>query len=113
MPRVERAESTYMARELRERGSEYRFYFLTTPHYEPSLQSVKYVGNQIEAENVKTAEEFKAPPADGRGILLLALPERRDDLRAIEGQVPGGEEREVLAPNGRLLYFAYEVPPAP
>lgn len=112
-PRVERAEPTYMARELRERGSGYRFYFLTTPQYEPSLGSVRYVANQIVAANVTSPDEFKAPPADGRGILLLALPDRRDDLRAIEGQLPGGEEREVTAPNGRLLYFVYEVLPAP
>lgn len=110
-PRVERAESTYMARELRERGSGYRYYFLTTPHFEPSIQSVRYVANQLEAVNLNSPDEFKAPPADGRGILLLALPDRRDDLRAIEGQLTGGEERAVTAPNGRLLYVAYEVPP--
>ena len=44
-------------------------------------------------------------------MLILALPNHRDDLRAIEPQMPGGEERDVLAPNGRLLYHAYEVPP--
>lgn len=110
-PRVERAESTYMAREMRERGEEYRYYFLTDPHYEPNLPSVLFVANQIKAENVKSPDDFKVPPSDGRGILLLALPNHRDDLRAIEPRLPGGEERDVLAPNGRLLYHAYEVAP--
>ena len=45
-PRVERAESTYMAREMRERGEAYRVYFLTDPHYDPSLPSVRYVAGQ-------------------------------------------------------------------
>jgi len=111
-PRVERAESTYMAREMRERRNQYRYYFLTDPHYDPNHPSVKYVANQISATNLKSAEEFNAPPSDGRGILVLALPNHRDDLRTIEGRLPGGEEREVTAPNGRLLYLAYEIPPS-
>lgn len=110
-PRVERAESTYMAREMRERGEQYRFYFLTEPHYEPSHPSVRYLASQLQAENVKSPDEFTVPPSDGRGILILALPNHRDDLRAIEPKVSGGEERDVLAPNGRLLYHAYEVAP--
>jgi hypothetical protein len=102
-----------MAREMRERGKQYRYYFLTDPHYEPNLPSVRYVANQLEAENVKRSEELKIPPTDGRGILILALPHHRDDLRAIEGRISGGEERDVLAPNGRLLYHVYEVLPSP
>jgi hypothetical protein len=112
-PRVERAESTYMAREMRERGEGYRYYFLTEPHYQPNLPSVEFIANQIKAENVKSPDDFKVPASDGRGILILALPNHRDDLRAVEPRVPGGEERDVLAPNGRLLYHAYEVAPSP
>lgn len=111
IPRVERAESTYMARELRERGNRYRYFFLTDPHYRPNHPSVRYVARSISATDVKGADDFKPPPSDGRGILVLALPNHRDDLRTIEGQLPGGEAREVTAPNGRLLYHAYEIPP--
>ena len=58
-PRVERAESTYMAREMRERGDAYRYYFLTEPHYQPNLPSVEFIANQIKADNVKGPDEFK------------------------------------------------------
>ena len=34
-----------------------------------------------------------------------------NQLKAIEARLPGGEERPVTAPNGRVLYFEYEVPP--
>ena len=110
-PRVERAESTYMAREMRERGDRYHYYFLTQPYYEADLPSVRYIANQAQAENIKKPEDLKPPPDDGKGILVLALPNNRDALTEVERRLPGGEEREVMAQNGRSLYLAYEVAP--
>jgi hypothetical protein len=58
-----------------------------------------------------SADDFKPPPADGRGVLIFALENHLADLKAIESRTPGGEERRVMAPDGRLLYTAYQVPP--
>ena len=112
-PRAESASSTYMAREMRERRDRYRYYFLTAPHFDPNHGSVRYVAYGIPADLLKTADDFTQPPDDGRGILIFALDNRIQDLKAIEGRLPGGEERQVTAPNGRVLYVAYDVPPKP
>ena len=92
-------------------GLERPLFLIAGPCVVESRQLQMDVAGQLKAENVKNVDEFKAPPSDGQGVLILALPNHRDDLRAIEPQVPGGEERDVLAPNGRLLYHVYEVMP--
>jgi uncharacterized membrane protein len=110
-PRAENVASTYMAREMRLEPDRYRYYFLTSPHFDPNHGSVRYVAYGIQAENLKRAADFK-PPNDGRGILVLALEDHVEDLRAIQALVPGGEEQRITSPTGRLLYLAYRVPPS-
>ena len=50
---------------------------------------MRYPASQVKAENVKSPDDFKVTESDGRGILILALPNHRDDLRAIEPKLPG------------------------
>jgi 4-amino-4-deoxy-L-arabinose transferase-like glycosyltransferase len=110
VPRDENAESTLMAREMRVAPEQYRYYFLTDPRFDPNHGSVRYVAYGIDADNLKSADDFK-PPTDGRGVLIFALEHRLADLKTIEARLPGGEETRVNAPNGRLLYVQYRLPP--
>jgi hypothetical protein len=110
-PRAENAASTYMARTMRQERDRYRYYFLTDPHFDPNHGSVRYVAYGVQAENLKRADDFTLPPADGRGVLVFAVDNHLNDLKAIAARLPGGEERRVTAPNGRVLYVAYDVPP--
>jgi hypothetical protein len=111
VPRAENAESTLMAREMRHEPDRYQVYFLTDPRYDPNHGSVRYVAYGLQAEHLRRAADFR-PPDDGRGVLVLALENHVEDLKAIEARVPGGEERRVTAPTGRLLYYSYRVPPS-
>jgi hypothetical protein len=111
LPRAESAEATMMAREMRREPRRYHVYFLTDPVFDSNAGAVKYIAYGIPAENVKRVADFQRPPPDGLGLLFFALEARLADLKAIEQRLPGGEERQVTAPNGRLLYTAYRLPP--
>jgi 4-amino-4-deoxy-L-arabinose transferase-like glycosyltransferase len=111
--RAESGESAAMAREMLVEPDRYRVYFLTSPRFDPNHGSVRYIAYGIEATNLAQAglADFRPPPDDGRGLLFLALDHRQADLHQVKARYPGGEERRVNAPNGRLLYISYRVPP--
>jgi 4-amino-4-deoxy-L-arabinose transferase-like glycosyltransferase len=111
VPRAESAEATGMAREMLVEPGRYRVYFLTQPRYDSHYGAIRYIAYGVEATNLNTMADFQMPPDDGKGVLLLALDHRLDDLRTLEARIPGGTETRVNAPLGHLLYLVYRVPP--
>lgn len=111
--RAESGESAAMAREMLVEPDRYRVYFLTSPRYDPNHGSVLYIAYGVTATNLREPNlaDFKPPPDDGKGTLILALDHRQADLRTLQGRLPGGSEQRVNAPNGRLMYISYRVPP--
>jgi 4-amino-4-deoxy-L-arabinose transferase-like glycosyltransferase len=110
-PRMEDAEATVVGRELRDAGPTYHVYFLTSPRFDPNHGAVQFISHRAAATNILPNAPVQ-PPDDGLGLLFLALEPRLPELKAIEGRFPGGQERPFRAPTGRLLYVAYQVPPA-
>ena len=100
--RAESGEASLMAREMLIEPDKYRVYFLTSPRYDPNHGSVLYIAYGIPATNLAKPglADFEPPPDDGRGILVLALDHRQNDLRVLEDRYPGGIEHRINAPTG-------------
>jgi hypothetical protein len=111
VPREESAESTLMARQMQQDPGRYQIYLMTQPRFDTKHGSIQYVAHGIPAQDLTSAANFRGPPTDGRGLLVLALEQHLNDLKAIEARVPGGQEERINAPNGRLLFLVYRVPP--
>jgi hypothetical protein len=110
-PRQENAESTLMAREMQQDPGRYQIYLLAQPRFDVKHGSIQYVAHGSQAQDLTSVADFRGPPADGRGVLILALEQHLNELRALEARLPGGTETTVNAPNGRIMYVAYRVPP--
>jgi 4-amino-4-deoxy-L-arabinose transferase-like glycosyltransferase len=110
-PRGELAEQAAVAREIADDGGKYHVYFLTSPLFDPNHDAIKFIARGVPAINLRRAADFTPPPADGLGLKFIVLEDHLPDLRAIEAQIPPGEERRVNAGNGRLMFIVYTVPP--
>jgi 4-amino-4-deoxy-L-arabinose transferase-like glycosyltransferase len=110
-PRAELADQAEVARALTEEPGRYHAYFLTDPQFDPNHGAIRFIARGIPVTNLKRAADFTAPPADELGIMLIAIEPRLADLREIEGRLAGGAETRVTAPNGRLIFVVYRVPP--
>jgi hypothetical protein len=110
-PQAIGASATYVARELNQNPSDYHAYVLTEPIFYPGHGAVKFIARDVPIEHLKNAADFKPPPADGRGIVIVALEHRLNDLKLLEQLLPGGSESTYRNPLGRLVYVAYRVPP--
>lgn len=109
-PRGEFAEHAEAAREVVKAGDRFHVFFLTEPHFDPNHGAIRFIARDRQITSLKHAGDFRMPPADGRDIMLIVLESRRDDLLAIQAQLPGGTERHVITPNGRHLLTVYEAP---
>ena len=109
--RTANLQATVVAHELIRDPAQYHAYLLTDPVFFPNHGAVRFIARDIPIENLKGAADFKPPPADGRGVVVVALQHRLEDLKAIESRVPGGAETTFYDPVGRLIYIAYRVPP--
>lgn len=111
VPRAEMSEQAMVGREMAKGGSTYHNYFLTSPIFDPNHDAIKFIARGITATNLRNAAEFRPPANDGLGIAIIALEMHLNELRTLEARLPGGAEETVRAPNGRVLYVVYRVPP--
>jgi hypothetical protein len=110
VPRDENAEMALTARESERDAGQYHVYFLTWPRFDTKHGAVTYIAYASKPTDLNTAADFK-PPNDGLGVMVIAMEQHLPQLRIIEARMPGGQEQQVFAPTGRLLYTYYRVPP--
>jgi 4-amino-4-deoxy-L-arabinose transferase-like glycosyltransferase len=98
------------ARLMVELGPGYTTYFFGSSYMPLSgFNSARFLAP--EADWVELLE----PPLDwsfvkgGRGALFVVIPERGQDLPLVRERFPGGQEWQVEAPDGSLLFTAYRV----
>jgi len=96
---------------MRRDPGRYHIYLLTLPNFNSKQMTIGYLTDGMPAQDLQRAADFQAPPSDGQGVLVIAMPQQLDDLRAIKARVPGGQEQSVRAPTGRPLIYVYRVPP--
>lgn len=106
------AEPTMAARELVQDARPYHMYLMALGRFDSRHGAVSYITHGHQVTDLRNAADFTPPPRDGQGIVVVALENYLNDLRVIESKAPGGTESRVTAPNGRLLYIVYRVPPS-
>jgi 4-amino-4-deoxy-L-arabinose transferase-like glycosyltransferase len=111
VPRAEMSEQAMVAREIASGGNQYHNYILTVPVFDQNHDAIKFIARGIPVTNLRNVAEFQPPPNDGLGTAIIALEMHLQALRSLEARVPGGTEQTVNAPNGRILYIVYRVPP--
>ncbi|MCC7366849.1 MAG: glycosyltransferase family 39 protein [Chloroflexi bacterium] len=109
-PRVLGREATAIGQELAQEPSRYHAFMLTGPVLYENHGTIRFLARDVPIIHLNNRSEFR-PPTDGKGVVVVALEHRIEDLRAIEAQIPGGTETRNVDPSGRLIYIAYRTPP--
>jgi 4-amino-4-deoxy-L-arabinose transferase-like glycosyltransferase len=112
VPRDQDAEPAMMAREMVSDRRPYHIYLMSQGRFDSRHGAVAYITHGLQITDLASAADFKPPPHDGQGVLVVILENHLNDLRVIEARVPGGTEQRVTAPTGRLMYIVYRVPPS-
>jgi 4-amino-4-deoxy-L-arabinose transferase-like glycosyltransferase len=107
----EAAEPALAAREMLKEPGKYHIFYLTLPHFDFNHGAIKFIARGVPAANVTRPAELALPPADGLGTMLIATDNHLAELRELQARLPGGEERNVTAGDGRVVLIVYRIPP--
>ncbi|MCA9998982.1 MAG: glycosyltransferase family 39 protein [Anaerolineales bacterium] len=104
--------ATELAPRLNALKGDHRFFFVGAPWMYWNFATLPYL--VADAEAVDVGEPPELPPADlslliDKGVVYIFLPERFDELTAVQQTLPGGMTEDVVAVNGRLLATLYIV----
>lgn len=100
-----------IAREMSITPQQYHAYLLAAPNLYASHGVLRFVARDAQAKDLLMPNDLPPPNADGKGVLIVALPARTNDLRVIEARFPGGTRSSYTDPLGRPIYVAYRIPP--
>lgn len=92
-----------------------RVYFLGPPRMGfASIPTLPYLAPHVSPTDVDAPlSEPPAWPASSTPTLVVALPERADELRFVREALPGGREDETRGRAGQVLYRALVLPATP
>lgn len=102
-----------IANELHELGPDYDLYLLGAPRVFVSFPTISYVNPANQLVDLKDLQTNTLEGIDhGRGLLFVAIPERKESLTVIASRIGGGEW-QTFQRRGRAeaLYYAYVVAP--
>jgi 4-amino-4-deoxy-L-arabinose transferase-like glycosyltransferase len=100
-----------VAREMSINPEQYRAFLMGAPILYVEYGVIRFVARDAHARNLDSPNDLPPPNSDGKGILVVALAHRVNDLKAIETRFPGGITTSYADPLGRLIYVAYRIPP--
>ena len=112
-----RAEmATDIAPLLRQLDDEYVVYFVGAPWMYWEFATIPFLAPAVEGRDVEEplAEFLRPDPIPpGRGALFVLLPERRDEIQALQEAYPEGEPAELraTATDDRLMAILYFIHP--
>ena len=76
---------------------------------------MRYLAPDADASDLSSSSEFRSRVRslgeDGRGILVVALPELADEFGRIVAAYPGGSLVTHTSPTDRPWFTSYELPP--
>ncbi|MGQ9586394.1 MAG: ArnT family glycosyltransferase [Anaerolineae bacterium] len=101
-----------MAREMVRDAEHYDVYLMGAPLLYAEHGVIRFVARDAHARNLDNPESLQSPLTPDKGVLVVALPHRLNELGRIEERFPGGITISGYDFLGRLLYVAYRLPPA-
>ena len=104
--------ATELAPRLNALKDDHRFFFVGAPWMYWNFATLPYLVADAEAADVGEPPEL--PPVSpnllaDKGLVYIFLPERWDELTAVQQALPNGVVEEVVSVNGRLLATLYIV----
>ena len=103
-------EGDSIAREIKTAGSANDVFLLGQPHLSVKYGTIHFLAGDTAADLAGSAD---IPAPNGRGLLVIALPDQVEDLEAIEQRFPGGILRTQVNPRNDPIYAVYHVPVRP
>ena len=105
---------TEMAEMMESHATSHRTVLIGDPNLYVEHGTMRFLANDAERANLFAVDEFPAQlaaaVAAGKGVLLIALPHRLDDLAAIAATHPGGVRADHYDNLDRLTFVSYLLP---
>jgi 4-amino-4-deoxy-L-arabinose transferase-like glycosyltransferase len=102
--------SDFIAREIKAAGPADDVFLLGRPHLSVKYGTIHFLGGDTAADLVDAAD---VPAPNGRGLLVIALPDQTENLEAIEQRIPGGTLRTRVNQRNDPIYTVYHVSARP
>ena len=103
-------DSDSIAREIKTAGPANDVFLLGQPHLSVKYGTIHFLAGDSAADLTSSAD---MPALNGRGLLVIALPDQVDDLEAIEQRIPGGTLQTRVNQHNDPIYTMYQVPVRP
>lgn len=103
-------DSDSIAREIKTAEPANDVFLLGQPHLSVKYGTIHFLAGDNAADLAGSAD---IPAPNGRGLLVIALPDQVDNLEAIEQRFPGGILRTQVNPRNDPIYTVYHVPVRP
>jgi hypothetical protein len=102
--------SDSIAREIKTAGPADDVFLLGQPHLSVKYGTIHFLAGDSAADLAGSAD---IPAPNGRGLLVIALPDQVDTLEAIEQSIPGGISWTRVDQRNDPMYTVYHVPVRP
>lgn len=102
---------TMLAHEMAKEPERYVSYALVRPVMFADYGTIRFVAHRAEVHNLEQIDDLPPPDTQTKGTLVVALPHRVEELRAISARYPGGLWSEHPDPLGRPIFYSYRIAP--
>lgn len=103
-------ESDSIARQIKTAGPAENIFLLGQPHLSVKYGTIRFLAGDTAADLAGSTE---VPALDDRGLLVIALPDQVNNLKAIEQRIPGGKLWTQVNQRNDPIYTVYHVPTRP
>jgi hypothetical protein len=102
--------SDSIAREIKAAGPADDVFLMGQPHLSVKYGTIHFLAGDTAADLADAAD---IPASNGRGLLVIALPDQVDNLETIEQRIPGGISWTRVNQRNEPVYTVYHVPVQP
>jgi len=96
-----------IARDLEKVGDDYLVYLAGQPHLYAKYGTIHFLAG----DNVEDLDNVAAiPPLNGKGLMVIALPDQTATLEDIKRRIPGGTSFDRVNGDNSPMYSVYEIP---
>jgi hypothetical protein len=103
-------DSDTIAREIKAAAPGDDVFLMGQPHLSVKYGTIHFLAGDTAAD---LADAAAIPAPNGRGLLVIALPDQVDNLETIEQRIPGGVSWTRVNQRNEPVYTVYHVPVQP
>ncbi|HSH80319.1 MAG TPA: glycosyltransferase family 39 protein [Herpetosiphonaceae bacterium] len=100
-----------IAREMMAEPRSETVFFAGPPRMYANHGTIQFVAGAADPQELNNINQVVVAHQAGKGVLVVAVPERAAELDAIQQQIPGGTRTTHTDVLGRMICTAYRIPP--